>query len=173
MCVWRPQKEPHLHACWHICVPETGTTGANTVASCLNYLSTKSTWQLAVFSTERSVFPTRLVFFPVVKDACMSTLCASLLFAYNPVWKPMCRMKTGKSAGVRFPGNRHQKDRSSGMHVSFSTSFTVCIFHFRPFIPLRCEHFVILFPFLSLLKSTEVWFCQQRTWSCLVLDSES
>lgn len=55
-CVWRPLKEPHLHVCWHICVPATGKTEANAVGSCLNYCSTKSTWQLAVFSMERSVF---------------------------------------------------------------------------------------------------------------------
>lgn len=155
-CVWRPLKEPHLHVCWHICVPATGKTEANAVGSCLNYCSTKSTWQLAVFSMEKSVFPpTRLVFFSVVKDACMSVLWAraSLLFAYNPVWKPMCTTQTGKSSGVSYPGNSHQRDSSFGMHVSFSASFPVCIsLHFRPFIPLCCEHFVIPSPIRSLLK---------------------
>lgn len=110
----------------------------------------------SLFSPCREVPPsTRLVFFSVVKDACMSVLWAraSLLFAYNPVWKPMCPAQTGKSSGVSYTGNSHQRDSSFGMHVSFSASFPVCIsLHFRPFIPLCCEHFVIPSPIRSLLK---------------------
>ncbi len=128
----------------------------------------------SLFSPWREAFfpPTRLVFFSVVKDACMSVLWAraSLLFAYNPVWKPMCPAQTGKSSGVSYTGNSHQRDSSFGMHVSFSASFPVCIsLHFRPFIPLCCEHFVIPSPARSLLKHTSRILSSHRFLTELVV----
>lgn len=50
------------------------------------------------------------------------------------------------------------------------------VFHFRPFIPPRCQHFVILSPFLSLLKSDSVISPVHRVPPLnmyLALDSES
>ncbi len=116
--------------------------------------------------------PPVLFFFLLVKDACMSVLWAraSLLFAYNPVWKPMCPAQTGKRSGVSYTGNSHQRDNSFGMHVSFSASFPVCIsLHFRPFIPLCCEHFVIPSPARSLLKYTSQILSSHRFLTELVV----
>lgn len=127
----------------------------------------------SLFSPWRETFFTPpVLFFSVVKDACMSVLWAraSLLFAYNPVWKPMCPAQTGKSSSVSYAGNSHQRDSSFGMHVSFSASFPVCIsLHFRPFIPLCCEHFVIPSPARSLLKHTSRILSSHRFLTELVV----
>lgn len=52
---------------------------------------------------------------------------------------------------------------------------SLSVFHFRPFIPLRCQHFVILSPFLSPPKSDSVISLVHRVPSPnmhLALDSE-
>ncbi len=87
----------------------------NAVGSWLNYCSTKSTWQLAVFSMERSVPPPPPVcfFFLLVKDACMSVLWAraSLLFAYNPCLKAHVSRADRQKKWCQLYGYSHQRDR--------------------------------------------------------------
>ncbi len=172
-CVWRPLKEAHLHVCWHICVPATERQRP-TLSALDSTTALQNQPDNLLFSPwrEASPPPTSLFFFSLVKDACMSVLWAraSLLFAYNPVWKPMCPAQTGKRSGVSYTGNSHQRDSSFGMHVSFSASFAVCIsLHFRPFIPLCCEHFVIPSPARSLLKHTSRILSSHRFLTELVV----
>lgn len=54
----------------HLCTCDRKTE-ANAVGSCLNYCSTKSTWQLAVFSMERSVPPPPPVLFFFFSKGCL------------------------------------------------------------------------------------------------------